>query len=236
MSNNRIAELAIATRTHIVEALTGLDEIIRLAQAAGRDDIAATAKRTKQPIVEAAKTFNGQVSENSGDATKIDPATVKAADKAATEGKKTCEELLKELEKKVDANKKEADSAFALLGLDFQAGKAQVTKDGWVDKVSNGLSAHQATLYGENGKSGLVQDVKDIQKHLGHTRGEDGSVTFDALNGRIVWWPTIIALIAAFLVFTIILAFGSGMIWALGSTGGVLILAAIVHILFNRNK
>ena len=202
MDNKRIAELAIETRTHIVEALNGLDEIIKLAEAAGRDDIVATAKQTRQPVAKAAKTFNGQVAENNGDATKIDPVVLDEANAASTKAKKTTEELLKELEKKVDANKKEADSAFALLGLDFQAGKARVVEDGWTHNVNSGLKDHQ-------------KRIESLENNVGRA-GEDGTFvfadsffervdnsapfSFNSLTGGLIGLATAIVALAAFLL------------------------------------
>ena len=236
MDNKRIAELAIETRTHIVEALNGLDEIIKLAEAVGRDDIVATAKQARQPVAKAAKTFNGQVAENNGDATKIDPVVLDEANAASTKAKKTTEELIKELEKKVDANKKEADSAFALLGLDFQAGKARVIEDGWTHNVNSGLKDHQ-------------ERIERLENNVGRA-GEDGTFVFaDSFIERVdnvapfsFNSPTggLIGLIAVIIALAFFLItgseFGVALFWSIMLGMGALAIGGFITAPHNKHK
>lgn len=153
MDNKRIAELAIATRTHLVEALRGLDEIIRLAEAAGRDDVTKAAKAAKTPVKEAAKAFNDKVDKAGGNATRIDPVELTEADKTAAKGKQTCEELLKELAKRVDghdkaiaSSKEEMAGVLALLGIHSPSGKPDFKTDGWAHSVNTGLTNHESRI------------------------------------------------------------------------------------------
>ena len=233
----RIANMAIATRTHLVEACKGLDEIIRLAQEAGRDDVKAAAEAAKAPVKKAAKAFNDGVAKAGGNASKVAPIIIEAADEAASAGKKTTKELLEELQKKVEANKAEADSAFALLGLDFKAGSATVIQDGWAYNVNKGLKEHQSLLQGEDGASGIVKDVAEMKAHLGHTVAEDGTVSFADRtheDSHIAWGPAVIALVIALVIFVVIMATGYGPVWASGWAMVAVIIGVIVFLVTNR--
>ena len=147
MENERIAELAIKTRANLVEALKSLDEIIRLAQKADRDDIRKAAQASKQAVRKATKAFNDGVERAGGNATKIDPIVVEAADEAASDGKKTCKELLEELARRVDghdkaiaSSKEEMAGVLALLGIHSPSGKPGFKSDGWARRVEDGLT------------------------------------------------------------------------------------------------
>lgn len=79
----------------------------------------------------------------------------------------------------------------------------------------------------------------EVQRYLGYSRGNDGTVSFaDRANREspIMWWPTIVALVVALVLFFTILAIGGGAVWASVATGLALVVATGTFILTNRNN
>lgn len=180
MNGTRIAEVAIQTREHLVEALKGLDEIIRLANEAGRDEVKKAAEAAKKPVQEAAKEFNKQVDEAGGNATRIDRIAMEEANEAATKGKKTCEQLLKELEKRVDQHDKEIDDLKKRVDQHdarLKENEAHLKEhDNMLGVAKNPAGAWMVV------PGGNLHIVQQTATHLGYNRDNDGNVTFTDRN------------------------------------------------------
>ena len=181
----QIVMQANQTRSHLVAALHGLDEIIRLAEEAGRDDVAKAAKAAKAPVTRAAKTFNRDVA--SGDnPTKIDPVVLDKANKEADKAEKTTEELLKELQRRVDGI--ETNVATWGFGSDrFDDGKPKPTEGSWADWTTKMISNHESRIEALEGKSDCGPNW-----HLGFFVVASGGVVFYIITGIMFGWSAMI--------------------------------------------
>lgn len=152
----QIVVQANQTRSHLVAALHGLDEIIRLAEEAGRDDVAKAAKAARVPVTRAAKTFNRNVA-SSDNPTKIDPVVLDEANKTADKAEKTTEELLKELQRRVDGIESNV-TTWGFSSDRFGDGKPKPTEGSWADWTTKSISSHGETLNGHENRIKALEE------------------------------------------------------------------------------
>lgn len=189
---SKIADEAIKARAHLVEALKGLNEIIRLASEAGREDVKEAAEAARQPVKKAAQAFNKEIKDSGGDASKIDPIVVDNADEAADKAQAELKKLYAELEKRVKATEEVAKATDQNLkewgfGPDrTDAGKPKPEPGSWAGFITDQTLSHAETLYGEDSKPGLVEDVNRASGLLDeHHQALNGRLGEPGLTGRV---------------------------------------------------
>ena len=186
---SQIAAKATDCRAHIIQALKGLDEIIVLANKAGRDDLVRAALAAKRPVRQAAKAFNDSVDEAGGDAKHIDPILIEDTDKTALRAIEELRRLYVELDRKVN----EINENIATWGFGpdrDDSGKPIPTNNSWAGWVSDVVLETNNTLH--NKENGVIARISRLEN-----RKSSGAVFLP--NGN---WK------AAIIVFFVILLIG----------------------------
>ena len=208
---SQIAAKAIDCREHIIQALKGLDEIIELANKAGRDDVVRAALAAKRPVRQAAKAFNDSVDEAGGDAKHIDPILIEDTDKTALRAIEELRRLYVELDRKVnDINENIATWGFGPDRDD--SGKPIPTKNSWADWVTGSVLETNEVLHNkEHGVLVRLTTLENLRTNIG-TDDEFSMTTFVVC--------TIIGMVVGMVVGLICLAVGAG---PTGPIGGIFI-------------
>lgn len=245
---DEIAAKAIETRSHLVAALEGLDEIIRLATRQGREDIVEAAEQSRQATVKAAGAFNADVTGKP--VNQIDPIKVDEADEAATQADEDIKRLVAALESRVSDLETHRDRMHALLRINEEGESTRLTD----------LEAFQvqiAETVGNNTDlvervSALETDMAELTHNMPRENGRlpailtvvhttvDRSVTRVTESAKVNWMWVIVAFVVTWLVMF-------GIAWALrgfiaGTTPfwvwAMSVLAAIIALglPLNRNR
>lgn len=204
-----IAYVAVSTRNHLVDAIRGLDEIIRLADEADESQLKAAAQAAKAETTKAAKAFNAKIDDAGGDARKIDPIAIDDAEAAATAADKRRDDLLKQLDERV----KSLEDRLNTWG--FGPNVEAPTQNSWADKVQGTLASHGNAIVS------IQKDVDELK-----TR-PSGGFPFNA------FWGGLIALLGIVIIFAIMfliadVVFSTALLWAVtiglaaGIVGGLL--------------
>ncbi len=208
-----IAAKAIEARTHLVAALEGLDEIIRLATRQGREDIVEAAEQSRQATVKAAGAFNENITGKP--VNQIDPIKVDEADKAAVRADEDIKRLVAALEGRVSDLETHRDRMHALLRINEEGESTRLTD----------LEAFQvkiAETVGDN--ADLVDRVSVLEADMtaltvNMPRDEDGrlpailtvvhttvarSVTRVTESAKVNWLRAIVAFVVTWVVMFVI--------------------------------
>lgn len=121
----------------------------------------------------------------------------------------------------VEENLTELDNSNAAWGFGTErdaTGKTVPVENTWAAWVTGDVVKHNETLYGPDGKSGLVKDVADVKMMIEQATSKT----------RAPLW-VFIAAVVALIVFIWVLIAGGGAIWASVSAGAILLVGLALY-------
>lgn len=167
--STQLANQARATQAHLLEALKGVEEIIRLADEAGNAGVASRGRDIKERLTGAAEAFVQNVKTADGDADKVDPRVVRSAETAAGDALTELRMLHDQLARKIELTNK-------ALGI-------EVDDDGNVRFIENGVARsaveNHKVLHGTEDQPGLIARVEALESALPNQRTDTGFTGFN---------------------------------------------------------